>query len=121
MAGFKLRTNLSPARSLEIAWHAAQDQGYSLDKLDGEKPFRARKGHWLMSLMVGALAPHRHFTFSAQNIDNATSLVLDAHIPWMTTGAEGSRRVRNQAEALLDAVEQAIVASGGQVLERKEF
>ncbi len=122
MAGVKVLTDLDPDKALRSAWRAAQDAGFGLTSLGLDVPqFLAQKGHILLSLVAGALAPYCRFKVSVEKYDHGTEVVLEKSLPWLTTGALGVRRVNREAAALMDAVAAALEHDGGKVLERKEF
>lgn len=122
MAGLKLITDLAPEKALRSAWRAAQDQGYSLRSLGLDVPqFEARKGHVLLSMLVGPLAPYRLFKISVEPYPQGAAVILDKTLPWITTGAVGVGRVHRQADDLMDAIAAALGEDGGKVVERKEF
>jgi hypothetical protein len=119
--GLKLLTNMDPQLCLKLAWRTAQDRGYSLTPLgDGARSFTASKGNKLLGVLAGALAPHCVFEIAAEAYPDANELVLQMSTPWVS-GTAGIRKVRRQADELLQAIANAVEKEGATVLERKEF
>ncbi len=120
--GLKLLTKMDAQLCLKLAWRTAQDLGYSLTPLgDCAKRFTASKGNILIGVLAGALAPHCVFEIAVETYPDANELILEMNTPWITTGAAGIRKVRRQADELLQAIACAIEKEGATVLERKEF
>jgi hypothetical protein len=119
--GLKLLTNMDPQLCLKLAWRTAQDRGYALTPL-GEcaKRFTASKGNILIGVLAGAFAPHCVFQIGVEAYPDANELILEMNSPWIS-GAVGLRKVRSQAEELMQAIACAIEKEGAAILERKEF
>src|SRR5260370_40940902 len=113
---------MDPQLCLKLAWRAAQDRGYALTPL-GEcaKRFTATKGNILIGVLAGALAPRCVFEIAAEAYPDANELVLEMNSPWLSGGIGGGRKVRRQADELMQAIACAIEKEGGIVLDRKEF
>jgi hypothetical protein len=119
--GLKLLTSMDPQLCLKLAWRTAQDRGYALKPLDAcAKRFTASKGNKLLGMLAGALAPHCVFEIAVEAYPDANELVLEMNTPWVS-GAAGIRKVRRQADELLQAIACAIEKEGATILERKEF
>jgi hypothetical protein len=120
--GLKLLTNMDPQLCIKLAWRTAQDRGYALPPLDDcARRFTASKGNGLLGmLLAGALAPHCVFEIAVEAYPDANELVLQMNSPWVS-GAAGIRKVKRQADELLQAIACAIEKEGAKVLERKEF
>jgi hypothetical protein len=119
--GLKLLTNMDPQLCLKLAWRTAQDIGYSLTPLgECSTRFTASKGNSLIGVLAGALAPHCVFEVAVATYPDANELILEMNTPYLS-GAAGVRKVRRQADELLQAVACAIEKEGASVLERKEF
>jgi hypothetical protein len=120
MAGFKLVTDLDPDRALQAAWRAAQDLGFRLSPIEGAA-FHAKKGHAVLSAVVGPVSPYCNFKVTAARYgDGTTDVVIETNRPWLTSGMIGVRRVQAQAQELADKVEEAL-GREGKVMERKEI
>lgn len=120
--GLKLLTDMDPQICVKLAWRTAQDLGYSLTPLgDCATRFTATKGNAVLGALAGALAPHCVFEIAAQSYPDANELILEMNSPWLSSGIGGVRKVKRQADELLQAVACAIEKEGAKVLERKEF
>ena len=121
MAGIKLVTDLEPDKALQIAWRAAQDQGFRLTTIENYA-FTARKGQMLLNMIAGALAPYSLFQVSAKKYeDGTTDVVLENNSPRVTSGRIGAGRVQRQMDELVDKVAAALQQGGGKVVSRKEI
>ena len=120
MAGIKLVIDMEPDKGLQLAWRVAQDLGFALTPVkDGA--FQAGKGHFLLGMLVGAAAPNCKFKLSAHcYADGTTDLVLERNGA-LTSGLLGLRRIKAEADALMQKVAEAIRQNGGKVVERKEI
>ncbi|HZZ79564.1 MAG TPA: hypothetical protein VFE62_13670 [Gemmataceae bacterium] len=119
--GLKLLTNMDPHLCLKLAWRLAQDRGYSLTPLtENCKRFTASKGNMIVGVLAGALAPRCVLEVSVETYPDANELVVESNSPWLS-GAGGVRKVKQQAEELMDATVSAIEKEGGKIIERKEF
>jgi hypothetical protein len=120
MAGIKLVTDADPEQGLQMAWRTAQDLGFALTPI-ADGTFQASKGHLVWSILVGPAAPHCQFKLSAHRYaDGTTDLVLERNGAW-TSGLLGLRRIKREADALMDKVAEAVQQNGGKVIERKEI
>lgn len=120
MAGIKLIVDIEPDKALQLAWRIAQDLGFALTPVkDGA--FQAGKGHFLLGMLAGAIAPNCKFKLSAHRYaDGTTDLVLERNSA-LTSGLLGLRRIKAEADALIQKVAEAIQQNGGKVVERKEI
>jgi hypothetical protein len=120
--GLKLLTDMDAQLCLKLAWRTAQDLGYSLTPLgDCAKRFTASKGNIVLGALAGSLAPHCVFEITVETYPDANELIMEMNSPWLISGSGGMRKIRSQADDLLQAVACAIGKEGAKVLERKEF
>ena len=120
MAGIKLIVDIEPDKGLQLAWRVAQDMGFTLTPVQ-DGAFHASKGHFLWSMLAGAAAPNCKFKLSAQRYpDGSTDLVLERNGA-LTSGLLGLRKIKAEADALMQKVAEAIQQDGGKVVERKEI
>jgi hypothetical protein len=120
MAGIKLVIDLEPDRALPLAWRAAEDLGFALTPIQ-DGTFQASKGYAILSVLVGPLAPHCRFQISARRYEDGTTDLVIERNGAMTSGAIGARRIKGEADALMDKIAAALEANGGKVRERREI
>jgi hypothetical protein len=120
MAGIKLVIDMEPEKSLKLAWRVAQDMAFELTPIK-DLAFQASKGHFLWSMLAGAAAPHCKFNFSAHRYDDGTTDVMLERNGALTSGLLGLRRIKTEADALMQKLAEAIQQNGGKVIERKEI
>jgi hypothetical protein len=120
MAGIKLVIDMEPEKSLKLAWRAAQDMTFALTPVK-DLAFQASKGHFLWSMLAGAAAPHCNFSFTAHRYEDGTTDIVLERNGALTSGLLGLRRIKAEADALMQKVSEAIQQNGGKVIERKEI
>jgi hypothetical protein len=122
MAGIKIVTKTNAHLCLRLAWRAAQDLGFSITPIDDtSKRFTATKGNAVLGVLAGPIAPHCHFEIAAESYPAGNELSIDINKPWLTSGSIGVRKVREQADALINAIVGAIAREGEPILQRKEY
>ena len=122
MAGMKLLTKTDAQLCLKLAFRAAQDLGFSVTPIeDTSKRFTATKGSALLSAVAGPFAPHCDFQISVEIYPDMNEIIFEMNKPWLTSGAVGVRKVKDQGEELVRAIASAIEKNGGAIMERKEI
>ena len=111
---------MKPLSRRQMAWRAAQDMAFTLTPVK-DLAFQASKGHFLWSMLAGAAAPHCNFSFTAHRYEDGTTDIVLERNGALTSGLLGLRRIKAEADALMQKVSEAIQQNGGKVIERKEI
>src|SRR5262245_47979675 len=120
MAGFMIRTDMDADDALKTARKAARNSGFATERVN-EWELSATKGNLLASIFLGAFIAYCDFRlFVEEGKKKSIEINLERNAPWWT-GLNGVNRVKNQAKALADAIEETIRDAGGEVLKRAEF
>ena len=120
MAGFTIHTGVGADTALKTARKIAKKLGFATHPVD-DWEFTAMKGNLLASIFLGAFIAYCDFRVCIEEGRNGSmEISIERNTPWWT-GVIGVNRVKNQAKALADAIEEAILDQGGDVLKRTEF
>lgn len=120
MAGYSILTDLDAEAALKTATKTAKKLGFSTAR-NGDWEFTATKGNLMASIFVGAFIAYCDFhVFVEEDKKGRVEISIERNSPWWT-GAIGVHRVNNRAKELADAIEEAILNSGADVLKRGTF
>ena len=119
MAGFILTADLSQDKALSAAARAAHAQGFDVQH-NTEYEFVARRSSLPASLLMGPFVTYCNFRISVLEHPQGVQVVVQRNFPWWA-GWSGVRGARTWAEKLANAIDAALVESGGKILDRQEY
>ena len=119
MAGFILTANLNRDQALPAAALAAHAQGFDVQH-NTEWEFTARRSSLPASLLMGPFVSYCNFLVSVLDHPQGVQVVVQRNFPWWA-GWSGVRGARSWAEKLANAIDAALVESGGKILDRQEY
>ena len=120
MAGFSILTDMDADTALKTAKRVAKDLGFATERID-DWELSATKGNLLLSIFVGAFVAYCDFhVYVEEDRDGTVEISIERNAPWWT-GVIGVGRVKNKAKELADAIENAILDKGSDVLKRGTF
>jgi hypothetical protein len=117
--GLMLTTDLRRDLALSAAARAAHAQGFDVEH-PTEWEFVARRSSLPMSWLMGPFVAYCNFRVSVLEHPQGVQVVVQRNVPWWT-GLSGLRGVRTWALKLANAIDDALQAGGGKVLDRKEY
>jgi hypothetical protein len=117
--GFTLTAEMRRDMALSVAARAAHAEGFEVQHLY-EWEFVARRSSLTMSWLMGPFVTYCNFRVSVLEHRQGVQVVVQRNVPWWT-GLSGLRGVRSWALKLANAIDGALEAGGGKVLDRQEF
>jgi hypothetical protein len=118
MAGIVIvANNIDAEAAFKIAGKVARRLEFATHRID-DWEWEATKGSLVASIFLGAFIAYCDFRiWVEEERDRSVAISIERNCPWWS-GIIGVNRVKNQAAALADAIEEALEKDGGEVLER---
>jgi hypothetical protein len=119
MPGIRFVTNLSRQKAYDAA-HTAARRLYFSAQPQAEGEMIVRKGSFAGSLLLGII-PYCDFrVYVDQQGVGQVKVTLERNNPWWV-GWIGKDRIKTNAQELADAMTEAFLAAGGEVLSRETY